>query len=216
MHTGANQYTRHTYRTKTCFMLVWNIPNFVNKGRQVGSIGWVNKQSTYLRCLWLQLVSLYNFSVSFKQSVIGRHRYAEIKISFFVSFSAIAYRLLYLYLFYFISPSLASAQYDQIARLFIYSLGIYNIQNVPKIIEYANASQKVCQLFDELFQNGHSFLPLCHFGEISPNLVTLPLLGLKRENCRRRRERETCLKMCFGKTFKNIVFLSLFVARKWK
>ena len=114
-------------------MVVCSIPNFVNIGRQVGSIGWVNKQSTYLRCLWLQLVSLYNFSVSFKQSVIGRHRYAEIKISFFVSFSAIAYRLLYLYLFYFISPSLASAQYDQIARLFIYSLGIYNIQYVPKI-----------------------------------------------------------------------------------
>ena len=113
-------------------MVVCSIPNFVNIGRQVGSIGWVNKQSTYLRCLWLQLVSLYNFSVSFKQSVIGRHRYAEIKISF-VSFSAIAYRLLYLYLFYFISPSLASAQYDQIARLFIYSLAIYNIQNVPKI-----------------------------------------------------------------------------------
>ena len=102
MHTGANQYTRHTYSTKTCFMVVCSIPNFVNIGRQVGSIGWVNKQSTYLRCLWLQLVSLYNFSVSFKQSVIGRHRYAEIKISFFVSFSAIAYRLLYLYLFYFI------------------------------------------------------------------------------------------------------------------
>ena len=42
-----------------------------------------------------------------------------------------------------------------------------------KYIEYANASQKVCQILNKLFQNGQSFLTLCHFGEISPNLVTL-------------------------------------------
>ena len=42
-----------------------------------------------------------------------------------------------------------------------------------KYIEFANASQKVCQILNELFQNGQSFLTLCHLGEISTNLVTL-------------------------------------------
>ena len=39
--------------------------------------------------------------------------------------------------------------------------------------KFANKISKLCQILNELFQNGQSFLTLCQSGEISPNLVTL-------------------------------------------
>ena len=40
-------------------------------------------------------------------------------------------------------------------------------------IKFAEIISKFCQILNEAFQNGQSFLTACQSGEISPNLVTL-------------------------------------------
>ena len=198
-------------------MLVWNIPNFVNKGRQVVSIGWVKKQSTYLRCLWLQLVSLYNFSVSFKQSVIGRHRYAEIKISF-VSFSAIAYRLLYLYLFYFILFLLRSPLLSM-TRLLDYLFTLWpftTFKMCPKLHWICQREPKSMPIIWWTLSKWTQFFTIVPFWRNFAKSGHTPSARPQTRKLQKKKRKRNLLKMCFGKTFKNIVFLSLFVARKWK
>ena len=41
-------------------------------------------------------------------------------------------------------------------------------------IEFAQNISKFCQIPNEPFQNGQSFVTVCQSGEILPNLVTLP------------------------------------------
>ena len=43
----------------------------------------------------------------------------------------------------------------------------------PIAFKFTQITSKFCQILNEPFQNGQSFLTVCQSGEISPNLVTL-------------------------------------------
>ena len=47
------------------------------------------------------------------------------------------------------------------------------------LIELDKVSSKFCQIAIESFQNGQSFITSQQRGEISPNLATLPDVGIK-------------------------------------
>ena len=70
---GANQYTCHPYGAKKCFIVAaaaGDITTTVNRGRWAGA----NKQSTYMRCLWVIVTSVRMLTILTKLWKISQLR----------------------------------------------------------------------------------------------------------------------------------------------